>query len=44
MKQDFAATTADFVDRNFFTARTDPVLRQWIVDDMSAGWSRGSGW
>ena len=36
MKVDFAATTADFVDRNFFSERTDPILRQWIVDDMSA--------
>lgn len=36
MKADFAATTAGFVDANFFTDRTDPVLRKWIVDDMSS--------
>lgn len=36
MRADFAATTAEFVGRNFFSDRTDPILRQWIVDDMSA--------
>jgi pimeloyl-ACP methyl ester carboxylesterase len=36
LKADFAATTAEFVGRNFFTDTTDPILKQWIVDDMSA--------
>ncbi len=36
MRKDFAAATADFVDRSFFTARTDPVVRQWIVKDMAS--------
>ncbi len=36
MRADFAATTAEFVSQNFFTDRTDPILKQWIVDDMSA--------
>lgn len=36
LKADFAATTAEFVGGNFFTEATDPIVRQWIVDDMSA--------
>lgn len=36
MRQDFAATTAGFVGANFFTDRTDPVLKNWIVEDMAA--------
>jgi len=36
LKADFAATTAEFVGGNFFTATTDPIVRQWIVDDMSS--------
>lgn len=36
LKADFAATTAEFVGGNFFTEATDPIIRQWIVDDMAA--------
>lgn len=36
LEADFAATTAAYVGENLFTERTDPVLKQWIVDDMSA--------
>ena len=36
MRVDFARTVAAFVGDRFFTDRTDPVLRKWIVDDMSA--------
>lgn len=36
LEADFAATTADYVGKNLFSDRTDPVLKQWIVDDMSA--------
>jgi pimeloyl-ACP methyl ester carboxylesterase len=35
MRADFAATTAAFVGDHFFTGRTDPVLKQWIVKDMA---------
>ena len=36
MHRDFKAATADFVDRTFFTERTDPVVRRWIVEDMAS--------
>jgi pimeloyl-ACP methyl ester carboxylesterase len=36
MHDDFAKATADFVDRNFFTDQSDPVVRRWIVKDMSS--------
>ena len=36
MREDFARATGAFVDRSFFTDRTDPVLRKWIVDDMAS--------
>jgi len=36
MRKDFAKATSDFVDQNFFTERTDPVVRRWIVKDMAA--------
>lgn len=36
LKADFSATTAEFVAGNFFTGTTDPIVKQWIVDDMSA--------
>lgn len=35
MRADFAGTTAAFVGDHFFTDRTDPVLKQWIVKDMA---------
>lgn len=36
MREDFAKATADFVDKNFFTDASDPVVRRWIVKDMSS--------
>jgi pimeloyl-ACP methyl ester carboxylesterase len=36
MRANFAKTVADYVSNNMFTAQTDPVLKKWIVDDMSA--------
>lgn len=40
MRKDFKAATADFVDRSFFTAHTDPVVRKWIVEDMASAPAR----
>ena len=34
-RADFASATRAFVGDNFFTAASDPVIRQWIIDDMS---------
>jgi pimeloyl-ACP methyl ester carboxylesterase len=36
MRADFAGSTAAFVGENFFTGRTDPVLKRWIIEDMAA--------
>jgi len=36
MREDFAKATSDFVDRNFFIERTDPVIRRWIVKDVAS--------
>jgi pimeloyl-ACP methyl ester carboxylesterase len=36
MRVDFAKTVGGFVGEHFFTERTDPILKKWIVDDMSA--------
>jgi pimeloyl-ACP methyl ester carboxylesterase len=36
MRVDFATTVGGFVGENFFTDRTDPILKKWIVGDMSA--------
>jgi len=36
MRVDFPRTVAGFVGDHFFTDRTDPILKKWIVDDMSA--------
>jgi pimeloyl-ACP methyl ester carboxylesterase len=36
MHQDFAKATADFVASSFFTDRTDPIVKRWIVKDMSS--------
>lgn len=36
LEADFAATTAEYVGQNLFADQTDPVLKQWIVDHMSA--------
>lgn len=36
MRVDFAKTVGGFVGEHFFTDRTDPILKKWIVDDMSA--------
>jgi len=36
MRADFAQTVGGFVGEHFFTDRTDPILKKWIVDDMSA--------
>ncbi|HEX7375134.1 MAG TPA: alpha/beta hydrolase, partial [Steroidobacteraceae bacterium] len=36
MRKDFVKATSDFVDGNFFTAQTDPIVRKWIVKDMAA--------
>ena len=36
LRADFAATTADYVAQNLFAESADPVLKQWIVDDMSS--------
>ena len=35
MHQDFAKTTADFVAKNFFTDKIDPIMKKWIIKDMS---------
>lgn len=35
LRTDFAKGASDFVGRNFFTERTDPVLKRWIVEDMA---------
>jgi pimeloyl-ACP methyl ester carboxylesterase len=35
MRADFAATTAAYVGDHFFTDRSDPVLKQWIMKDMA---------
>jgi pimeloyl-ACP methyl ester carboxylesterase len=36
MRVDFVGATAVFVGKDFFTGRTDPVLKRWIVEDMAA--------
>jgi pimeloyl-ACP methyl ester carboxylesterase len=36
MHDDFAKATADLVDKNFFTDQSDPVVRKWIVKNMSS--------
>jgi len=36
MHQDFAKATADFVANNFFTDQTDPIVKKWIIKDMSS--------
>lgn len=36
MRVDFAQTVGGFVGEHFFTEQTDPILKKWIVDDMSA--------
>ena len=36
MRTDFEKTVGGFVSEHFFTDRTDPILKKWIVDDMSA--------
>ena len=36
MRADFPKTVGGFVGEHFVTDRTDPILKQWIVDDMSA--------
>ena len=36
MRVEFAKTVGGFVGDHFFTERTDPILKEWIVNDMSA--------
>jgi pimeloyl-ACP methyl ester carboxylesterase len=36
MRVDFAKTVGGFVGEHFFTERTDPILKKWIVGDMSS--------
>lgn len=36
MRADFAQATTELVGDNFFTERTDPILKKWIVNDMAA--------
>lgn len=36
MRADFPAATTALVGENFFTERTDPILKKWIVNDMAA--------
>jgi pimeloyl-ACP methyl ester carboxylesterase len=36
MRADFPRTVAGFVGDNFFTEKTDPILKKWIVNDMAA--------
>ncbi len=36
MRVDFAKTVGGFIGDHFFTERTDPILKEWIVADMSA--------
>jgi len=40
MREDFAKATTGLVDKNFFTDRTDPIIRKWIVKDMSSAPSK----
>jgi len=35
MRQDFAKATADLVEKKFFTDKTDPIVKKWIIKDMS---------
>jgi pimeloyl-ACP methyl ester carboxylesterase len=34
-RTDFASTTRAFVRDNFFTEKSDALIKQWIIDDMS---------
>jgi pimeloyl-ACP methyl ester carboxylesterase len=36
LRADFPGTVAAFVSGNFFTERTDPIVKRWIVEDMAA--------
>jgi pimeloyl-ACP methyl ester carboxylesterase len=36
MRADFTKATTDLVEQNLFTARTDPIVRKWIVKDMAS--------
>jgi pimeloyl-ACP methyl ester carboxylesterase len=36
MRTDFAKTVGGYVGEHFFTDRTDPILKKWIVEDMAA--------
>ena len=36
MRTDFATTVGGYVGEHFFTERTDPILKKWIVEDMAA--------
>jgi pimeloyl-ACP methyl ester carboxylesterase len=36
MRADFAQATKELVGDDFFTERTDPILKKWIVNDMAA--------
>ncbi len=36
MREDFTKAAKDLVDKNFFTDKTDPIIRKWIVKDMSS--------
>jgi len=40
MHDNFPKATADLVDKNFFTGQSDPVVRKWIVKDMSSAPSK----
>jgi pimeloyl-ACP methyl ester carboxylesterase len=36
LRADFTKTVSEFVGGNFFTERTDPIVKKWIVEDMAA--------
>lgn len=36
MRKDFARATGELVGGRFFTDRSDPVLKRWIVEDMAS--------
>lgn len=36
LREDFAVATGELVGGRFFTDRSDPVLKRWIVEDMAA--------
>lgn len=36
LRADFPKTVSEFVGGNFFTEQSDPIVKQWVVEDMAA--------